>query len=184
MKRISIYRRLAVRLATFLVLAAPGYALADASPRWFRSELEAVVAAARQYNPRSIREDREFLGAILTDGDYYTFTVGAGRPHQDRVSVLIEVPAGTEVVAFWHTHGAKRSSNRYFSAVDTALVRKSRKRFYLADFTGTLKVMAPGARTLSRLRARHLGLPARAGYARGEVIADASGRPIRIATSD
>lgn len=184
MKRLSTPGWLALVLATSAFLAAAAWAQADPAPRWFRSELEAAVAAARQYNPRSIREDREFLGAILSDGDRYTFTVDAGRPRQDRITVRIEVPAGTEVVAFWHTHGARRHSNRYFSAVDTALVENLQKRFYLADFTGTLKVMAPGAPTLSRVRARRLGLPARSGYARGDVITDRGGQPIRIATRD
>ncbi len=184
MKRMSPVPRPTLRLAAALFFAAAASAQADPAPRWFHSELEAVVAAAQHYNARSIREDREFLGAILSDGDSYTFTVGAGRPRQDRITLRIEIPAGTEVVAFWHTHGAQRSSNRYFSAVDTALVERSQKPFYLADFTGMLKVMTPGAKTLSGPRARRLGLPARSGYAKGAVITDTAGQPIRIATRD
>jgi hypothetical protein len=155
---------------------------ADPARNWFRSELDAVVSAAQHYNPLSIREDREFMGAILRRDDHYTFTVGAGAPGADRVSVRIVVPEGYELVAFWHTHGAAHHVHRYFSHIDTALVRKWQKRFYLADYTGTLKVMAPGAATLSQHRARRLGLPPRSGYARGDVVADDDGAPIRIAT--
>lgn len=149
---------------------------------WFRTELEAVVDATRRYNPRSIREDREFMGAIIHHDDCYTFTVGAGQPRRDRITVSISVPAGAEIIAFWHTHGARHDSNRYFSHIDTKLVETWQKPFYLADYTGVLKVMVPGAPTLSRQRARRVGLPPRGGYARGKVVSDASGKPIRVAT--
>jgi len=170
--------------AALLLLTSATPAVAGPDPQWFASEVEAVVGATRQYNARSIREDREFMGAILRHDDCYTFTVGAGEPGQDRISVRIVIPADAEVVAFWHTHGARHHSHQYFSDVDTALVDSWQKRFYLADHTGTLKVIAPGMKTLSRHRARQLGLPPRNGYARGDVINDASGAPIRIATSD
>ena len=162
-----------------LAAAAPAFT-ADA-PGWFSTELEAVVAAARAYNQRSIREDREFLGAILRDGECFTYTVGAGQRGHDRITVGIAVPPDAEIVAFWHTHGGRRHSHRFFSDVDTRLVEQWQKRLYLADYTGALKVMAPGAPTLSRARARHLGLPEQSGYARGRRVNDASGNPIKIA---
>lgn len=167
-----------VLLAAALSVGLPAHA--DLAPGRFQTEVDAVVAAATRYNPQSIREDREYLGAILHDGECYTYTVGAGKPGRDRVTVRIVIPAGNEVVAFWHTHGARRDSNRYFSDVDTQLVESSRKRFYLADHTGALKVLVPGAPTLSRYRARGLGLPARPGYSRGELVSDARGMPIRV----
>lgn len=167
-----------------LLLIAAAAPAAPPDSQWFASELAAVVSATRHYNPQSIREDREFMGAILRHDDCYTFTVDAGERGRDRVSVRIVVPAGAEIVAFWHTHGARHHSRRYFSDVDTALVDSWQKRFYLADYTGTLKVIAPGMPTLSRYRARRLGLPPRAGYARGDVVSDASGAPIRIATRE
>jgi len=177
----------AARIATSLALILlPTLSSADAgatpNPQWFGTELDAVVAASQQYNPQSIREDREFMGAILRQDDRYTFTVGAGKPGRDRITVTIIIPPGARVVAFWHTHGARRDSKRYFSNVDTKLVETQQKRFYLADHTGKLKVMAPGSPTLSRTRARHLGLPHRSGYARGKVVSDAQGKPVRIAT--
>lgn len=169
-------------IVTLLLLLTSAAAESATGPQWFDSELAAVVTAARQYNPRSIREDREFMGAILRRGERYTFTVGAGQAGRDRITVRVSVPAGSELVAFWHTHGAANHSNRYFSAVDTALAHAWQKRFYLADFTGLLKVFAPGARTLSRHRAQRLGLPSQDGYARGDVVSDEAGRPVKIAT--
>ncbi|MFQ5634780.1 MAG: DUF4329 domain-containing protein [Gammaproteobacteria bacterium] len=171
----------ACAIVTLIAAAVPG-AAEQPPPRWFGTELDAVIAAARTYNPQSVREDREFMGAILRAGDCYTFTVGAGRPGRDLVTVRITVPADAEVVAFWHTHGARRDSNQYFSDIDTALVEAWQKPFYLADHTGSLKVMAPGAPTLSSGRAFRLGLPRRPGYARGAVITNAHGNPVRIAT--
>jgi hypothetical protein len=150
--------------------------------QWFDSPVHAVVAATDQYNPISIREDREFMGAVLRRGNHYTFTVGAGEAGQDRITVRISIPAGTDVIAFWHTHGARHHRHRYFSNVDTDLVESSRKPFYLADYTGVLKVMKPGGRKLSKSQARHLGLPPRAGFARGDVVHDVIGAPVRIAT--
>ena len=124
------------------------------------------------------------MGAVLRAGGRYSYTVGAGEPGRDKITVTIRVPDGNDVVAFWHTHGARAQSNRYFSDVDTRLVRRLKKPFYLADYTGSLKVMVPGGRTLSRLRARRLGLPARTGYAVGQVVNDASGNPVRIPTRE
>ena len=170
--------------AALIVLITFAPAVAEPAPHSakFATELDAVIAATRQYNLQSSREDREFMGAILRHGNNYSFTVGAGEPSRDRITVSITVPAGARIVAFWHTHGARRYSNRYFSNVDTALVETWQKRLYLADHTGLLKVMVPGAPTLSRIRARRLGLPSQAGFARGAIVSDSRGEPVRIAT--
>lgn len=162
---------------------SPAHA-SPATQQWFASELEAVVAAADQYNPESIREDREYMGAILRRGDRYSFTVGAGHAGRDTVTVRIAIPNGTELIAFWHTHGARMQSNRYFSAVDTRLVKTWQIPFYLADYTGQLKVMQPDDRTISASRARYLGLPSRAGFAAGQIVNAVNGEPIRIETDN
>ncbi len=173
-----------VRILATLSLAGVTTAHGNQAPgvRSFATELDAVVAATSQYNPVSIREDREFMGAVLHDGECYEFTVSAGEPGRDKIRARIPVRPGTDIVAFWHTHGAHAPSNEYFSDLDTRLVKRWQKPFYLADHTGVLKVMAPGSRTLSALRARRLGLPAGAGYATGEVVTDADGQAVRIVT--
>jgi hypothetical protein len=170
--------------ALVLVMAAtPGpKALAAPSSPSFASELDAVVAASAEANPRSIREDREFIGAVLRRGGDYYYTLAPGHAGADRVRVRIAVPEGHELVAFWHTHGAAASGRRYFSSVDTALVARTGKALYLTDHTGALRVLRPGARTLSALAARGLGLPGRAGYATGEDVTAPDGEPVRIPT--
>jgi hypothetical protein len=169
-----------------LILANSQPAAANQPPEqeWFATELAAVVAATSRFNPVSIREDREFMGAILHDGECYSYTVAAGERGRDRITVRITVDDDIDVIAFWHTHGAKYAGNRYFSDVDTRLVEKWRKPLYLADYTGALKVIAPGHRTLSSLRAWQLGLPARVGYAAGRSVTDASGKRAKISTRE
>lgn len=151
-----------------------------ASMPGFDSELAAVVAAATRYNPISIEEDREYMGAVLRQGDRYLYTVAPGQSGRDRITVRIPIPDGYQVIAFWHTHGDRAHGRTFFSDVDTRLVRDSDKPFYLADFTGVLKVFSPGDRTMSKLRARHLGLPGKAGFARGQPVRDAAGSLITV----
>lgn len=173
-----------VRIMAGLLLAGTQTAVANqpADQEWFTTELGAVVAAASRYNPVSIREDREFMGAIVHDGECYSYTVGAGERGRDRITVKITIDDTIEVIAFWHTHGAKYTGNRYFSDVDTRLVEQWQRPLYLADYTGALKVIVPGGRTISSHRARQLGLPARTGYAAGRTVKDASGTRAKILT--
>jgi hypothetical protein len=172
----------AARMTGILLLSGLCAAHGNQPPaaQWFATELDAVVAATNYYNPVSVRDDREFMGAVLRDGDGYQVTVSAGEPGRDAIRARIPIRPGVDIVAFWHTHGARAPSHEYFSAVDTRLVKRWQKPFYLADYTGVLKVMVPGGRTLSAIRARRLGLPARSGYAVGQVVRDASGNPVRI----
>ncbi len=175
-------RATVARIAAVLVLSGlqPCTAGQPADQEWFATELAAVVAAVSRYNPVSIRQDREFMGAILHDGECYAYTVVAGERRRDQITVKITVDETVDVVAFWHTHGAKYAGNRYFSDVDTRLVDQWQKPLYLADYTGALRIISPGARTLSSVRARELGLPARIGYAKGRVVRDANGHRARF----
>ena len=148
----------------------------------FDSELAAVVAAVNAYNPTSIDEDREYLGAILRIGTEYSYTAAPGQRGSDRISVKLKIPSDAEVVALWHTHGSQAIERVYFSNLDTRLVRRLKKPFYLADFTGRLKIFRPGDRTMSPFRARRLGLPGRSGYAKGSFVIDDLGGAVRIRT--
>jgi hypothetical protein len=148
----------------------------------FQSELEAVIAALNSFNPDSVREDREYMGAIFREGDRYGYSVVAGRRGRDRISLRVAGSEWERVSAFWHTHGGMRSENRYFSAEDTELVDTYKKPLYLGDYTGYLKRFAPGDRKLSRFAALRLGLPNRPGAAIGELLRDENARLIRIET--
>jgi hypothetical protein len=152
------------------------YALGPA----FASEVLAVTAAANAYNPASVRDDREYMGGILTDGRQYYYTATAGVAGQDKVQARIRIPAGLQLVAFWHTHGAPAHERRFFSDVDTELANRWGLPFYLADPTGALRVYMPRDPLLSAQAASRLGLPARHGFARGRDVEDGFGRRVRV----
>lgn len=162
-------------------VAAPAGA-ATPSVAAFGSELEAVIAATAAVNPRSIREDREFIGAILRRGADFHYSLAPGHAGVDRVSARLAIPAGFELVALWHTHGAAAPERRYFSTVDADLVARTGKPLYLADHTGALRVLQPGAPRLSAAAARRLGLPGRPGFAAGEELCQPDGERVRIPT--
>ena len=84
----------------------------------FSTELDAVIAASAAVNARSIREDREFLGAVLRRGSDYHYSLVPGHVGADRIRARLVLPDGYELVAFWHTHGAAATERRYFSVVD------------------------------------------------------------------
>jgi len=111
---------------------------------------ETAEAATNVYNPVSMLEDREYMGAILRhhDNDEYVYTVGAGERGADQVTVRIQIPEGFALAAFWHTHGEAGASRHLFSEGDTSLVEQWQVPLFLADYTGELKVYSPEHHTL------------------------------------
>lgn len=144
--------------------------------------LDAVKAAADRYNPMSIREDREYMGTVNRAKSGYTFTATPGKRGSDKVSIRIPHVEWSSVVAFWHTHGGADSAHLYFSDLDTEVANRFDKPFYLADYTGFLKVYSPGDRTLSRFVAGRLGLPSLDGFALGSPVKDQFDRTVRVRT--
>lgn len=148
----------------------------------YDSEVAAVVAAANAFNPVSILEDREFMGAVYQCEQGYQYSVAAGEVGSGNVTVTIATPAGCELAALWHTHGAEHHSHRYFSEIDTELVEQTQLPFYMADYTGKLKVFTPGDDLISPFAARKMGLGHNHGYAHGRLVADTSGAHVEVAT--
>jgi len=152
----------------------------------FTSLEAAVIAASDYFNPLSIIEDREYLGAILRHRQrpkHFIYNVAAGQAGADQIIAHLPVPKEYEIVAFWHTHGSAHWSRRYFSDTDTRLVGQWQLPLYLADHLGALRVFKPEAHTLSGFKARKLGLGYRHGYAKGETVKHPStGKRIRVAT--
>jgi len=171
-------------LSTFLLvsvgLMAPmraGAITGQGSVTWapvFESELAAVLDAVNLYNPVSIRNDVEYMGAVyrqsLGSEVRYGYTAGTGEPGKDTVTVSFRLPPDSELLAFWHTHGANHWSRNYFSDVDTQLANDWGVPFYLATPQGELRVFRPGDRVMGRLEARRLGLGEQSGYASGRVL--------------
>ena len=161
------------------LMASP--AVGDSTPV-FESEQLAAKAAADIYNPLSIRENREYMGSIYRRGGKFGYTVTAGRRGANSMEIRIPSVDWDNVVAFWHTHGNAAPDHRYFSDTDTEMVHKFTRPFYLADYTGFLKVFRPGDKILSAYAARRLGLPRVSGYALGEVVRDRHDRTVRVNT--
>lgn len=146
----------------------------------FSSELDAVRAAADKYNPLSIREDREYMGAIYESEGKFGYTVAAAARHKDSWRLSIPNIEWDRVRAFWHTHGDASPQHRYFSDADTDSVKKFGLPFYLADYTGYLKIFRVGGKTLSAISAGRLNLPRQPGFSIGEYVRDALNKPIRV----
>lgn len=149
---------------------------------YFPSETKAVTAAANLYNPRSIQEDREYMGAIYETEQGFRFTVTIGEKRTDKIQISLPSEDFDKVVAFWHTHGNADPWHRYFSDVDTETANKYARPLYLADYTGYLKVFEPGDSVISLYAAQRLGLPASRGYATGELVKDEWRRSVRVDT--
>ena len=97
----------------------------------FSSELEAVTHAMNNYNPFSVAEDREYIGAIyqLPEGNFI-YSVAPGEIGSDLVKARIPKLKGARIIAFWHTHGGAHWSRRFFSDTDTSLV----KQYHLDEY--------------------------------------------------
>lgn len=159
----------------FAAAASPSYAKADTfHPATFVSVSDAVLDASKSYNPVSVREDREFMGAIFRQAIHgeirFGYTVGGGDPHRDRITVRFQLPKDSQLVALWHTHGSAHWSRRYFSPADTRLAEQTGLPVFLTTGQGQLLVFEPGDRILGSMQARRLGIGNKAGVAKGELL--------------
>lgn len=150
----------------------------------YSTEVEAVRAAANRFNPVSMHEDTEYIGAILQKGSEYFYSAQRGHAGEDQVSLRLRYPRTYKLVAFWHTHGAAAHERLYFSELDTKVAEQTGLPFYLADFSGELKVFQPGDEKLSLRKARKLGLPIKNGFAIGKTVSDRFGKLVLICTSN
>jgi len=101
----------------------------------------AVYVLSIRYHQRSIREDREYIAAILEENCVYRVTVQAGSPGKDEVSMKISLKKSQALVALWHTHGAPGPRRELYSATDSKMVRTTGLPFYLTTPRGKIKVL-------------------------------------------
>ena len=162
-------------------VAAPAGAAAPSAAA-FATELEAVVAASGAVNARSIREDREFLGAVLRRGNDFHYSVApgtrrrgpdpgpAGRAGRLRAGRALAHPrrGGPRAPVFLHRRCGPGGQHRE-AAVPGGL------------HGGAPGTAAGGSPAIGRA-ARRLGLPGRPGYARGEQLSPQDGERVHIPT--
>ncbi len=101
----------------------------------------ALDALSRSYHRRSIRENREYVAAILEDNGVYRVTVQAGRSGRNRVRMKLRRKKSQTLVAVWHTHGAPGRRREVFSATDSRTVTTTGVPMYLTTPLGKLKVL-------------------------------------------
>ena len=156
------FRPLAVLIVTLLGQTAAASVLT--TPLDWRAEtLETGLDRLKeQFLDLSIRQDTEFVGAVLRRADgTYAFTQGRGKPGQDKVSFRIQRGADTEIVGLWHTHGEQGPTRAVFSPTDAKLVRQTGLPFYLITPEGEVRVLRPHHVERPHSRARLQGTMAR-----------------------
>lgn len=158
-------------------------ARSDTDALGFDNELEAVMAAVNIYNPDSIDRDKEFIGVILERNGFFYYTVGEGNRGEDSVELHFRIPVTYSIVAFWHTHGAPAYKRKFFSETDRRLVSQYNKPFYLADFTGNLKVLLPEKKGSQRAVAVKPAASHRKGYIKGKLVRSEDGGLLKICTA-
>lgn len=152
----------------------------------YSSILEAVKAASDRYNPLSIATDTEHFGAILrtmgnspTSTPRFTYSHSAARRGQDSFRFKVKLVKGEKLVAIWHTHGRRHPVHRFFSASDVTTAHKLGLPFYLADYTGSLKVYDP-AREVAGFSAAKTARRITSGRSKGAVVKDIEYNAVRI----
>ena len=116
----------------------------------YSTVLDAICAAANQYNPASIVKNIEHYGVILKrtslqegrDPQYF-YTHESARYKHDKFRLKLRYTKEYRPVAIWHTHGRRHKLNKLFSPTDIDAANLTRLPVYLADFTGMLKVYFP-----------------------------------------
>ncbi len=91
----------------------------------------ALRALSMNYHRRSIREDREYVAAILEDNGVYRVMVQAASPGEHTVTMTIRRKKSQTLVALWHTHGVSRRLSERFSATDRKTAQKTGVPLYL-----------------------------------------------------
>ena len=91
----------------------------------------ALRALSMNYHRRSIREDREYVAAILEENGVYRVMVQAGRRGKHKVRMTIRRKKSQTLIALWHTHGALGPRQELFSATDKRTARTTGVPFYL-----------------------------------------------------
>lgn len=104
----------------------------------------AVIAMSRCFLDSSVREDREYIGAVFRIEAGYTFVVHRGEIGRGNAHLRVRIPRGLRVVAMWHTHGAPGPARHLFSPSDTKLVARMNLPLYLTDPAGAIRVYRPG----------------------------------------
>lgn len=148
----------------------------------FESEIGAVTAASRRFNPDSVATNREHVGGIVHCRDRsYFYTHGVGKVGQAPVRFSILIPDNCVLTALWHTHGARGKHREFFSVADTMSAEALGKPIFMANHLGELRVYRPGVRYLDLPTPKSI-VRLRKGISAGKLINKRIGEDIPLAT--
>ena len=143
-------------LANLLVLALMTFLLEsdswsadkgdDCAPPTARYETveHAVMVLSQCYLRQSVRGNREYMAALISDGGVIATVVNRGRRGRDHTGITIRLKRGQALVALWHVHGSNGVERSLFSPTDAAVVKQLQVPFYLTDPTGFVWRLDPG----------------------------------------
>lgn len=104
----------------------------------YETEVDAVIAAARAYNERSIKENREYIGGVYKIGDGYRYSVAVGRRGLNHVTVKLEIKEN--LISIWHTHSKFVAvTDKYFSSSDIEISKYLNTPIYLINYSGEIR---------------------------------------------
>jgi hypothetical protein len=125
----------------------------------YKTEREAAIAQMKEYNPKSIAENREYGGWIQKNPDG---TFSADTTVKGSIDGLSNMPEkGPDDVSWWHTHGAYDPAydSENFSGMtgDKGYSKANDAIGYVATPSGAIKMYNPGTDTVTTLGARAPG---------------------------
>jgi hypothetical protein len=125
------------------VALSSGNANLDKTPR-FRRQHNAAYYALSNFNPISVRQNREYGSSIYQNRDR-TYSpnryVSVGNHNSVLITPYYRIPYGTRPTATWHTHGAymPQYANEQFSLMDIQSSINSNLDGYLGTPFGRMK---------------------------------------------
>ena len=115
------------------------------------ANVDAVATSlAKCFHAMSVRDDREYTAAIVSDTNGYSVQIEVSEPGLDVAWMTIRLKAGQSLVGLWHTHGRRGFGRERFSAADVALGRRLGVTMYLTNPKGQLRRLDPPRRENGR----------------------------------
>lgn len=109
----------------------------------YHSVEQAVMVLSQCYLRQSVRGNREYMAALISDGEAVITIVKRGRRGRDHVDMTFRLKRGQALVALWHVHGSSGLERSVFSPTDVAVVKQLQVPSYLTDPTGFIWRLDP-----------------------------------------
>jgi len=188
-RRLRILANLLILALTTFLLESDSWSadkLDDCAPPTARYETveHAITVLSQCYLRKSVRGNREYMAALISDGEAVLAVVHRGRSGRDHAEFTIRLKRGEALVALWHVHGSNGVERSLFSPADAAVVKKLQVPSYLTDPTGFVWRLDPqDTAYMSPRYNRMTAFRAPLGSAQGTAIGHMNGELTRQDTS-